>query len=118
MQWMMLQQDVAGDFVIAMGVQYSVRAFITWTAAKLGITLDFIGTGVKRIATVTQMTGDQAPSGQLQDVLMKIDQYYFRPAEVETLLSDPTKAKTKLSWVPEITAQRHALLWTHGYDVT
>ncbi|SEO24273.1 GDPmannose 4,6-dehydratase [Gemmobacter aquatilis] len=132
MQWMMLQQDVADDFVIATGVQYSVREFITWTAAELGIALEFTGTGVGEIATVIAVTGNKAPAVKVGDVLMRIDPRYFRPAEVETLLGDPTKAKEKLGWVPEITAQemcaemvaedlkvaqRHALLKAHGHDV-
>ncbi|MAY44113.1 MAG: GDP-mannose 4,6-dehydratase, partial [Rhodobacteraceae bacterium] len=105
MQWMMLQQEVADDFVIATGVQYSVREFITWSARELGITLEFTGTGVDEIATVTAVTGDMAPAVAPGQVIMRIDPRYFRPAEVETLLGDPTKAKEKLGWVPEITTQ-------------
>ena len=130
MQWMMLQQDVAEDFVIATGKQYSVREFIRWSAAELGITLDFTGEGVEEVATVTAVTGDKAPFVKPGQVLMRIDPRYFRPAEVETLLGDPTKAKEKLGWVPEITAQemcaemvaedlqsarRHRLLREHGF---
>jgi GDPmannose 4,6-dehydratase len=133
MQWMMLQQDVAEDFVIATGVQYSVRDFITWSAAELGITLAFDGSGVDEVATVVAVTGDKAPAVKPGDVLMRIDPRYFRPAEVETLLGDPSKAKAVLGWVPEITAQemcaemvaadlrtaqRHALLRAHGHDVS
>lgn len=132
MQWMMLQQEVADDFVIATGVQYSVREFITWSAQELGITLEFTGTGVEEIATVTAVTGDKAPAIAPGQVIMRIDPRYFRPAEVETLLGDPTKAKEKLGWVPEITvqemcaemvaedlktAQRHALLKVHGMEL-
>jgi GDPmannose 4,6-dehydratase len=132
MQWMMLQQDVADDFVIATGVQYSVREFITWTANELGISVEFTGEGVDEIATVTAIEGDMAPALKVGDVIMRIDPRYFRPAEVETLLGDPTKAKEKLGWVPEITAQemcaemvaedlknarRHALLKEHGYSL-
>ena len=105
MQWMMLQQEQPEDFVIATGVQYSVREFIQWTAAELGISLAFSGTGVEEIATVAEVTGDMAPAVKPGDVVMRIDPRYFRPAEVETLLGDPTKAKVKLGWVPEITAQ-------------
>ncbi|MFD2175919.1 GDP-mannose 4,6-dehydratase, partial [Rhodobacter lacus] len=105
MQWMMLQQEAPEDFVIATGVQYSVRDFITWTAAELGLTLAFSGTGVDEIATVTAIEGDMAPALKVGDVVMRIDPRYFRPAEVETLLGDPAKAKQKLGWVPEITAQ-------------
>ena len=132
MQWMMLQQDAAEDFVIATGKQYSVRAFITWSAAELGLTLDFTGSGVDEIATVTAISGDKAPALAIGDVVMRIDPRYFRPAEVETLLGDPRKAKTKLGWEPQITAQemcaemvahdlraakRHALLKLHGLDL-
>ena len=132
MQWMMLQQDVAEDFVIATGKQYSVREFISWSAAHLGITLRFEGTGVDEIAVVEAVSGDDAPSVKAGDVIMRVDARYFRPAEVETLLGDPTRAKDKLGWVPQITAQemceemvaadlivakRHALLKQHGFDV-
>ncbi|MFL6586026.1 MAG: GDP-mannose 4,6-dehydratase [Luteimonas sp.] len=132
MQWMMLQQQVAEDFVIATGVQYSVREFITWSAAELGIGLVFSGTGVDEVATVVSVTGDKAPAVKAGDILMRIDPRYFRPAEVETLLGDPSKAKARLGWVPEITTQqmcaemvaadlmaarRHALLRAHGHDV-
>ena len=132
MQWMMLQQDVPEDFVIATGVQYSVREFIRWSAAELGLTLRFEGTGVDERGIVESIVGDKAPALKVGDVLVSVDPRYFRPAEVETLLGDPTKAKTKLGWVPEITAQemcaemvredlkvaqRHALLKNHGYDL-
>ncbi|WP_283180210.1 GDP-mannose 4,6-dehydratase [Gemmobacter sp. 24YEA27] len=132
MQWMMLQQDVAEDFVIATGVQYSVRQFITWSAQELGIELAFTGEGVSEIATVVSVSGDKAPAVRPGDVVMRIDPRYFRPAEVETLLGDPAKAKEKLGWVPEITVQemcsemvaedlkvakRHAFLKAHGHDV-
>ncbi|WP_461473458.1 GDP-mannose 4,6-dehydratase [Pararhodobacter sp.] len=132
MQWMMLQQETAEDFVIATGVQYSVREFITWTARELGIELEFSGEGVDEIATVASVTGDDAPAVKPGDVIMRIDPRYFRPAEVETLLGDPTKARQKLGWTPEITAQqmcaemvaedlksakRHSLLKAHGHDI-
>jgi GDPmannose 4,6-dehydratase len=132
MQWMMLQQDTADDFVIATGVQYSVREFIQWSAAELGITLAFTGTGIDECAVVEAVSGDKAPSVKPGDVVMRIDPRYFRPAEVETLLGDPTKAKEKLGWVPEITAQtmcaemvaedlraarRHRLLRENGLDL-
>lgn len=130
MQWMMLQQDTPEDFVIATGKQYSVREFIRWSAAELGLTLEFTGEGVDEVATVTAVTGDKAPFVKPGQVIMRIDPRYFRPAEVETLLGDPTKAKEKLGWVPEITAQemcaemvaedlqsarRHRLLREHGF---
>lgn len=132
MQWMMLQQEKPEDFVIATGVQYSVREFITWSAKELGITLRFEGKGVDEIAVVKSIEGENAPALQVGDVIVKVDPRYFRPAEVETLLGDPTKAKEKLGWTPEITVQemcaemvaedlkvakRHALLKEHGYDV-
>jgi len=132
MQWMMLQQDVAEDFVIATGKQYSVREFITWSAAHLGVTLRFEGSGVDEIAVVDAVTGDDAPAVKVGDVIMRVDARYFRPAEVATLLGDPTRAREKLGWVPQITAQemceemvaadlvaakRHALLKLHGLDV-
>ncbi len=105
MQWMMLQQDAPEDFVIATGRQYSVRQFIEWSAAELGITLAFSGAGVDEIATITAITGAMAPALSVGDVILRIDPRYFRPAEVETLLGDPSKAKEKLGWVPEITVQ-------------
>jgi GDPmannose 4,6-dehydratase len=105
MQWMMLQQDTPEDFVIATGVQYSVREFITWTAAELGIELEFKGEGVAETGTVVSVDHSRAPSVNVGDVIVKVDPRYFRPAEVETLLGDPTKAKEVLGWVPEITAQ-------------
>lgn len=132
MQWMMLQQDKPDDFVIATGVQYSVRDFINWSAAELGITLRFEGTGVDEVAIVSKITGDNASALSVGDVILKIDPRYFRPAEVETLLGDPTKAKEKLGWTPEITAQemcaemvkedlkaakRHSLLKEYGYEI-
>ncbi|MBK7001753.1 MAG: GDP-mannose 4,6-dehydratase [Rhodoferax sp.] len=132
MQWMMLQQDKPQDFVIATGVQYSVRDFITWTAAALGISLRFEGQGVDEQAIVDAITGDNAPALKVGDVVVKVDPRYFRPTEVETLLGDPSKAKKELGWMPEITAQdmckemvtndlaqakQHALLRKHGYEV-
>lgn len=132
MQWMMLQQEQADDFVIATGVQYSVREFITWSAKELGVTLRFEGTGVDEVAVVDAIDGDNAPALKVGDVIVKVDPRYFRPAEVETLLGDPTKAKEKLGWVPEITTQemcaemvaedlkvakRHSLLKEHGHDI-
>jgi GDPmannose 4,6-dehydratase len=105
MQWMMLQEENPDDFVIASGVQYSVRDFINWAAMELGLTLEFTGTGINEIATIININGELAPALNVGDIVMRIDQRYFRPAEVETLLGDPTKAKEKLGWVPEVTAQ-------------
>jgi len=113
-------------------VQHSVREFIIWSAAELGITLRFEGEGVDEVGIVTEITGDYAPALNVGDVILRIDPRYFRPAEVETLLGDPSKAKQKLGWTPEITVQemcaemvqedlkaakRHALLKQHNYDV-
>ncbi|POZ60798.1 GDP-mannose 4,6-dehydratase [Chromobacterium alticapitis] len=132
MQWMMLQQDQPEDFVIATGVQYSVRQFIEWSAAELGISLGFEGQGVNEVAVVRYIQGDMAPALKVGDVIVKVDPRYFRPAEVETLLGDPSKAKQKLGWVPEITARemckemvaadldeakRHAMLRANGYSI-
>lgn len=132
MQWMMLQQDHAEDFVIATGVQYSVREFITWSASHLGLTIKFVGEGVEEVGIVDSVNGDDAPSVKPGDVIVRIDPRYFRPAEVDTLLGDPTKAKEKLGWVPEISVQqmceemvaadlvsakRHALLSAHGVGI-
>jgi len=132
MQWMMLQQDKPQDFVIATGVQYSVRDFITWTAAALGISVRFEGQGANEQAVVTSIKGDNAPALKVGQILVKVDPRYFRPTEVETLLGNPSKAKAELGWVPEITAQemcqemvefdlaqakQHALLKKHGYAV-
>jgi GDPmannose 4,6-dehydratase len=105
MQWMMLQQNAPEDFVIATGVQYSVRECIEWAGRELGLSIDFSGNGVDEIGTISSIEGDLAPALSVGDVLVRIDPRYFRPAEVETLLGDPTKAKEKLGWVPEITAQ-------------
>ena len=133
MQWMMLQQDQPEDFVIATGKQISVREFVRMSAEYAGITLEFSGEGVYEIATVTAVTGDDAPGVKVGDVIVKVDARYFRPAEVETLLGDPSKAKEKLGWVPEITveemcaemvqndlgkAKQHAILKTHGYNIS
>lgn len=132
MQWMMLQQDEPEDFVIATGQQYSVREFITWSAQELGIELNFSGTGVDEVATVVAVDSNISPAVKEGEVIMRIDPRYFRPAEVDTLLGDPAKAKEKLGWVPEITteemcaemvaedlqtARRHALLKQHGMDL-
>ncbi|WP_341486793.1 GDP-mannose 4,6-dehydratase [Pararhizobium sp. A13] len=132
MQWLMLQQEEPEDFVIATGKQYSVREFISWSAAELGVTLAFTGEGLDEVATVTAIAGDNAPALKVGDVVMRIDPRYFRPAEVETLLGDPAKARIKLGWVPEITAQemcaemvaedykaarRLKLLKEHGLDL-
>jgi len=120
MQWLMLQQQEAEDFVIATGVQYSVRQFIEWAATELGMHIEWKGKGIDEVGMVNGKA------------IVRIDPRYFRPTEVETLLGDPSKAKNKLGWVPEITAQtmckemvtadlleakRLSLLKKHGYSV-
>lgn len=132
MQWMMLQQDQPKDYVIATGVQYSVRQFIEKSAAQLGITLRFDGQGVGEYGVVATIDGDNAPALKVGDVIVRVDPHYFRPAEVETLLGDPSLAKKDLGWIPEITldemvaemvasdlkqSRQHALLQKHGYAV-
>ena len=102
MQWLMLQQDKAEDFVIATGVQYSVRQFVEFAAAELGITLRFEGEGDKEVGIVAAVTGDRAKV-KVGDVIVKVDPRYYRPTEVETLLGDPTRAREKLGWTPKIT---------------
>ncbi len=102
MQWLMLQQDKAEDFVIATGVQYSVRQFVEFAAAELGITLRFEGEGDKEVGIVAAVTGDRAKA-KVGDVIVKVDPRYYRPTEVETLLGDPTRAREKLGWTPKIT---------------
>jgi GDPmannose 4,6-dehydratase len=133
MQWMMLQQEAAEDFVIATGKQISVREFVRMSARNAGIELTFSGGGENEIATVSAVDSALAPAVSAGDVIVKVDPRYFRPAEVETLLGDPTKAKEKLGWVPEITveemcaemvahdldiARRHSLLKSHGHHVS
>lgn len=130
MQWMMLQQDQPEDFVIATGKQISVREFVKLSAENLGIELKFTGQGVDEIATIAAISGDDASSVNVGDIIVRVDTRYFRPAEVETLLGDPSKAKKVLGWEPEITveemcaemvendlknAKQHALLKLHGY---
>jgi GDPmannose 4,6-dehydratase len=133
MQWLMLQQEKPEDFVIATGVQFSVRTFIDKAAAQLGLTLVWEGAGVNEQGRVSTIAGDKAPGVKVGDVVVKVDPRYFRPAEVETLLGDPTKAKDKLGWVPKITldemvqemvahdldkAKQHALLKSVGFTVS
>jgi len=104
MQWLMLQQDQPEDFVIATGVQYSVRQFVEMAAGELGILLRFEGDGVSETAIVDAVVGDKAHVKPGQ-VVVRVDPRYFRPTEVETLLGDPSKAKQKLGWSPKITLQ-------------
>jgi GDPmannose 4,6-dehydratase len=102
MQWLMLQQDHAEDFVIATGVQYSVRQFVEFAAQELGITLAWAGEGEHEVGTVATVSGKDAKC-KVGDVIVRVDPRYFRPTEVETLLGDPTKAKVKLGWTPKTT---------------
>ncbi|MFZ5503519.1 MAG: GDP-mannose 4,6-dehydratase [Pseudomonadota bacterium] len=120
MQWLMLQQDQPEDFVIATGVQYSVRDFVNAAAKELGISIRWEGTGADE-------KGYDAATGKC---IVQVDPRYFRPTEVETLLGDPTKAQQKLGWTPKITfhelvaemvredlksAERDELVKRHGF---
>ncbi|NTV05215.1 MAG: GDP-mannose 4,6-dehydratase [Chlorobiaceae bacterium] len=131
MQWMMLQQDQPRDYVIATGVQYSVREFIEKAAAQLGINIRWQGEGIEEVGIIDTLSAKYT-SLSTGKVIVRIDSRYFRPSEVETLLGDPAKAKADLGWIPEITleqmiqemvehdldqAKRHALLKANGYIV-
>jgi len=136
MQWMMLQQEEPDDFVIATGKQYSVRQFIEMSAAELGINIKWQCEGVDEIGIIdssSPVLNTESTILKANDIILRIDPRYFRPTEVETLLGDPSKAKEKLGWIPEITlqdmckemvihdlqqAKQHALLKQHGYSVT
>jgi GDPmannose 4,6-dehydratase len=133
MQWMMLQQDEPEDFVIATGVQYSVRQFIEWAAKELGVQIEFTGEGAQEKGVIKSISGNNAPALKEGDVIVQVDARYFRPTEVESLLGDPSNAKNKLGWVPEITVQemcaemvqedlklakRNQLLRDNGYDIS
>ena len=132
MQWLMLQQDKPEDFVIASGRQMSVREFLRQAARVLGIELEFEGSGVDERALVASVMGTNDTALKPGDVIAVVDPGYFRPAEVESLLGDATKAHERLGWRPRTTveemigemmrhdlemARRHALLSHHGYDV-
>ena len=132
MQWLMLQQEQAEDFVIATGEQYTVRQFIKWSAKELGITLRFEGHGIDEVAIVEKIEDNKTQDLHIGQIIIRIDPSYFRATEVETLLGDASKAKQKLGWTPEITinqmcaemvasdlreAKRMALLKANGYDV-
>tara|TARA_B110000259_G_C13971021_1_gene384709 strand:- start:204 stop:1322 length:1119 start_codon:yes stop_codon:yes gene_type:complete len=105
MQWLMLQQEVPEDFVIASGIQFSVRDFILWSAKELGIGLIFEGVGLEEVARIVSISGDEASGLNIGDIIVRVDQRYFRPTEVESLLGDPSKAKEKLGWIPKISPQ-------------
>ena len=132
-QWMMLQQNQPDDFVIATGKQISVRDFVRLSASAMGVELEFQGEGIEEVAVVSSILGDLAPALSLGDVVIRVNPRYFRPAEVETLLGDPSKAKELLGWVPEITveemcaemvandldeARQKSLLKSHGYNIS
>ncbi|AVP82671.1 GDP-mannose 4,6-dehydratase [Aeromonas dhakensis] len=132
LQWLMLQQEEPEDFVIATGEQYSVRQFILWAAEDVGMQLRFEGKGVEEVAVVVSAKGELAPAVRPGDVVLRIDPRYFRPAEVDSLLGDASKAREKLGWKPSITvremcaemvaadvkvAQCHALLKKHGFEI-
>jgi GDPmannose 4,6-dehydratase len=133
LQWLMLQRDEPEDFVIATGAQHSVRDFVQWSAAELGITLFFDGEGLDEVGIVDAVEDQSSTAVKPGDIIVRVDPRYFRPAEVNTLLGDPTKALEKLGWVPKVTARQlcsemvaadlaiakqHALLATSGYPVT
>ena len=133
MQWLMLQQDQPQDYVIATGDQHSVREFLQWAAADLGIELRFEGQGVAERGFVAAVTGDSAPAVRVGDCIVAVDSRYFRPAEVSSLQGDPRKAHEQLGWAPEVTARemcaemvahdldaarRAALLKSHGHEVS
>jgi GDPmannose 4,6-dehydratase len=133
MQWLMLQQEQPEDFVIATGVQFSVREFVRRSARELGIEVSFEGSGVDEVVKVSAINGDMAPALKVGQVIARVDPRYFRPTEVETLLGDPSKAREKLGWTPEISldqmiqemvahdldqARRHAVLKAAGFHLT
>jgi len=106
MQWLMLQQQQAEDFVIATGQQHSVREFVQRSAAELGVSIAFEGEGDKEIGVVSAVAkvgGELKAKCKVGDVIVKVDPRYYRPTEVETLLGDPSKAKAKLGWTPTTT---------------
>jgi GDPmannose 4,6-dehydratase len=109
MQWLMLQQQQAEDFVIATGIQYSVRQFVEFSASELGIELEFTGTDAEEIGVVKSVRavdGEVRAKCKTGDVIVKVDPRYFRPTEVETLLGDASKAKKKLNWTPATTLKQ------------
>ena len=132
LQWLMLQNDTPQDYVIATGEQISVRQFVTWTAEALGVTLRFEGTGMDEVGVVASIEGNLGPALSVGDVVVKVDPRYFRPAEVQTLLGDASKARVDLGWKPTIgvhelieemvktdydSARKFSLLREHGFDL-
>jgi GDPmannose 4,6-dehydratase len=133
MQWLMLQQDKPDDFVIATGIQYTVRQFIEMAAEKLGVFIEWRGKNIDEVGIVSAVKGNQAPALKAGDIIVRVDPQFFRPAEVETLLGDPTKAYQKLGWKPRISlaemidemvshdlkrAQQLLLLKSNGFDIS
>jgi GDPmannose 4,6-dehydratase len=133
MQWLMLQQESPEDYVIATGQQISVREFVSMAAAHAGVTLEFSGQGIDEVGIAVSVDSNLAPAIKPGDVLVRVDPRYFRPSEVETLLGDPTKARERLGWEPQITveqmceemvesdlakARQYALLKEHGHSIT
>ncbi len=133
MQWLMLQQDAPQDFVISTGVQISVREFAIRCAKQIGITLRFDGEAEDEIGVVEVLEGNNAPAVKVGDVIIKVDKSLYRPAEVESLLGNSTKARHYLGWAPEITldqmidemvandlecAKKQVLLFKNGYAIT
>lgn len=132
MQWMMLQQDQPQDYVIATGEQYSVRQFVEWSAKELGIQLRFEGDGIDEVGIIESIHSEKCPSLRVGQIIVRVDPRYFRPAEVETLLGDATKAEQELGWKAKITvkdlcaemvqhdlkkAQKNSLLKQHGFEI-
>jgi GDPmannose 4,6-dehydratase len=130
MQWMMLQQAEPEDYVIATGVQYSVREFASAAARELGIELEWQGDGPAEHARAAAFDRARWPALKPGQVIVRVDPDYFRPTEVQTLLGDASKARKQLGWVPEITfaqlvaemvstdlksAQRDELARSHGH---
>jgi GDPmannose 4,6-dehydratase len=112
MQWLMLQQEKPEDFVIATGVQYTVREFVRMSAAQLGIELEFSGSGEEEIATVSSVSGEKARC-KVGDVVMRVDPRYYRPTEVETLLGDAAKARRQLGWSATTTLEEMVTEMVH-----
>jgi GDPmannose 4,6-dehydratase len=105
MQWLMLQQERPKDFVIATGMQYSIKDFIQFSASELGLKINFSGTKENEIGWIEEITENQFPNLKVGDEIIRVDKKYFRPSEVETLLGDSSKAREELGWKPEIAIQ-------------
>jgi GDPmannose 4,6-dehydratase len=105
MQWLMLQQETPEDYVIATGVQYSVRQFVKMSALEIGLEIEFSGSGVNEIGVIASISASSESCLRVGDVVVRVDPKYYRPTEVETLLGDATRAKEQLGWEPEISVQ-------------